>query len=116
MQDLFLLFFVLVFAGMMLAAARDQKLIQAASSWPEVDAKVVDTITVAYDPASYDLVVSYSYEGNDYEARAENFYSIPTSDVWRGETVRIKVDPTTPQSCVVYQRIGRPVWMGPVRT
>ena len=116
MQDLIVLVALLLLALMILAVAQEQKLAKGASSWPEVDAKVVDTITAAYDPADYDLVVSYSYEGKDYEARAKNFYSVRTSNVWRGDTVRIKVDSTAPQSCVVYQRIGRPVWLGPIRT
>lgn len=115
MRDLILLSFVLLIALLILGQVRNRKLVQAASSWPEADAKVVERIFVASDPADYDVVVSYTHDGREYEARAENLYSVRTESMWPGEIVRVRINPDHPQCCVVCQRSERPVWMGPTR-
>ncbi|MGF7007755.1 hypothetical protein [Aminobacter sp. BE322] len=113
MKDLVLLSFVLVFVVLVLVEIRKRRLGQAASAWPEADAKIVERIFVASDPSEHDVVVSYTHGGREYQARAENFYSVDTESMWPGEVVRIKIDPGRPERCVVYQRIERPVWLGP---
>ncbi|MER8505679.1 hypothetical protein NKH91_06045 [Mesorhizobium sp. M0894] len=90
---------VVVFA---LATIQEYRFEAKAIAWPVIESRVVDRLTAAPDPVTYNLRVSYLFDGKKYDSVARNFYRKETTNKHAGDTVLIKVNPRKPDECVLF--------------
>ncbi|WP_432612756.1 DUF3592 domain-containing protein [Mesorhizobium mediterraneum] len=85
-----------------LATIQENRFAAKAISWLVVESRVVDRLTAAPDPVTYDIRVSYLFDGKKYNSVARNFYRKETTNKHVGDTVLIKVNPRKPDECVLF--------------
>ncbi|SJM30843.1 DUF3592 domain-containing protein [Mesorhizobium delmotii] len=97
----FVCFGIVVFV-FVLATIQENRFAAKAMAWPVVESRVVDRLTAAVDPVTYDIKVSYLFDGKKYDSVARNFYGKKTTNKHVGDTVLIKVNPRKPDECVLF--------------
>lgn len=78
--------FIFVFVGFIialvvfaLATIQENRFSAKAIAWPVIESRVVDRLTAAPDPVTYNLRVSYLFDGKEYDPVASNFYRKETT-------------------------------------
>ncbi|TIX93938.1 MAG: hypothetical protein E5V24_11380 [Mesorhizobium sp.] len=94
--------FIIVFVFIVLATIQENRFAAKATAWPVLEARVEDRLTAAVDPVTYNIRVSYLFDGKKYDSVAKNFYRKETTNKHAGDTVFIKVNPIKPDECVLF--------------